>query len=266
MKLTKSAIIEELSSRKNLFLTHKTEKSEIVSLLETLYPRTGSQKLIRFGPDGDGGYLVPDDLQNIGACFSPGVSSISGFEKECAERGIKVFLADKSVESPADEHELFDFIPKFIGATSDDDFMTLDEWVRNSMPDSRSDLILQMDIEGYEYEVLLSSSEELMNRFRILVIEFHSLEQFWNRPFFNIVRRAFDKISQTHTCVHIHPNNCCGSTEKEDLELPRLMEFTFLRNDRLGDSSYQTKYPHALDFDNTAEPTIVLPDCWHKRS
>ena len=51
------------------------------------------------GPDGDGGYLVPDDLEGIVACFSPGVSNVAGFEKDCALKGMKVFMADASVEA-----------------------------------------------------------------------------------------------------------------------------------------------------------------------
>jgi hypothetical protein len=36
--------------------------------------------LIRLGADGDGGYLVPDDLEDVAACFSPGVDDRASFE------------------------------------------------------------------------------------------------------------------------------------------------------------------------------------------
>lgn len=45
---------------------------------KTLVP--DSKDLIRLGPNGDGGYLVPDDLTGIEACFSPGVCATSEFE------------------------------------------------------------------------------------------------------------------------------------------------------------------------------------------
>lgn len=266
MNLNKSYIIENLCARRNLFLTSRTPRNEIVSLLQTLYPQACDKELIRFGPKGDGGYLIPNDLKGIQACFSPGVSSISGFEKECAERNIEVFLADKSVESPAEEHELFHFLPKFIGVTSNENFTTLDQWVIDSVSDKDTDLLLQMDIEGCEYEVLLSATGTLMKRFRILVVEFHFLDQFWNKPFFDIARRAFDKILQTHTCVHIHPNNCCGSVEIRRLNLPRLMEFTFLRNDRATNTVDQKAFPNPLDYDNTDNESMVLPNCWYQSS
>ena len=248
----------------NAFLTRRSKKSAMLQWMRELAPVSCSRPLIRVGPVGDGGYLVPDDLENIAACFSPGVSLISGFEKECAQRGIPVFLADKSVEKPAEEHELFAFTPKFIGVTSNDEFMTLDEWVNDSVASVNSDLILQMDIEGYEYEVLLSTSPALMNRFRIIVIEFHHLDQFWGNSFHFLARRAFDKLLQTHTCLHVHPNNCSGYSYQRGLKIPAVMEFTFLRKDRVENPQPQTQFPHPLDSKNVAGGDIILPECWYR--
>ncbi len=245
------------------FPTDMTSRSDIRSLLKKLNPLSTDRELIRLGPKGDGGYLVPNDLVGIQACFSPGVGFVSGFEGDCAKLGMKVFLADKSVDRPVAEHELFHFTKRFVGATSDDDFMTLDNWVNSSLPEIDSDLLLQIDIEGYEYEVFLSTSEALMQRLRIIVAEFHHLDQLWSRPFFNLARRAFDKILQTHACVHIHPNNCCGSLQMDGVDIPRVMEFTFLRSDRIEHSSHQNDFPSSLDYDNTAKPSLALPKCWY---
>lgn len=260
----KSTLIKALSTS-GAFPTKMTSKGELQCLLSKLHPVACSKELVRLGPPGDGGYLVPDDLEGIRACFSPGVSFVSGFEKDCADLGLRVFLADKSVEKPAVEHELFYFTKKFLGVTSDEDFMTLDNWVSSSVSETDSDLLLQIDIEGFEYEVFLSASDSLMRRFRIIVAEFHELDQLWSDPFFGLAGRAFDKILQTHTCVHIHPNNCCGSLQKDGLDIPRVMEFTFLRNDRIQSPSYQRNLPNPLDCDNTSNPTLTLPHCWFSR-
>lgn len=245
------------------FPTGMTDPSDLRSLIKNLHPIATNKDLIRLGPNGDGGYLVPNDLEGLHACFSPGVSHVSGFEKDCAELEMKVFLADKSVVRPADNHELFSFTQKYIGAMTNNDFMTLDSWVNSSLSDTTSELLLQIDIEGYEYETFLSTSDSLMGRFRIIVAEFHNLCQLWNRPFFNLARSTFNKILQTHSCVHIHPNNCCGSLIKDGLDIPKTMEFTFLRNDRFESFSHQTIFPNPLDYDNTNNPTLALPRCWY---
>ena len=101
------------------------------------------KKLIRFDPQSDGGHLIPDDIDGIEALFSPGASSASGFEKACANRKIKVFLVDKSVEKPTEEGSLFHFTSKFIGSMTNDSFMTLDNWVESSLPNSKENLILK---------------------------------------------------------------------------------------------------------------------------
>lgn len=248
----------------NTFTTEITDKDQVRSLLTKLYPVRSSHELIRLGPKGDGGYLVPDDLENIKACFSPGVSDISGFERECAELGMRVFLADKSVDKPATEHDFFTFTKKFIGSVSSEEFMTLDGWITDSLQDDSSDLLLQMDIEGYEYETILSATEKVMRRFRIIVVEFHLLDKLWSEPFFTLASRAFEKTLLTHTCVHIHPNNCKNSVNINGVQIPKVMEFTFLRNDRLENLGYQQQFPHPLDCDNTTDKTIILPTSWYK--
>ena len=68
---------------------------------------------------------------------------------------------------------------------------------------------------------------------------------------------------QTHACVHIHPNNIEGSLKKGGLDIPRVMEFTFLRKDRIKHSDYKINFPNPLDCDNTPNPHLVLPKCWY---
>ncbi|MEI6719645.1 MAG: hypothetical protein WCO67_02690 [Betaproteobacteria bacterium] len=261
-KLLKTPAINILGLGR-VYPTALTTRDAILPLIESLHPLDPGVPLIRMGPPGDGGYLVPDDLAGVEACFSPGVSLISGFEKDCANLGMKVFMADRSVERPADSHELFHFTRKYVGATTSEDFMTVDNWVAACLPGSRGDLILQIDIEGFEYETFLSMSDALMSRFRIIVAEFHDLDQLWNRPFFHIASSTFQKILQTHTCVHIHPNNNRPLQNTGGLSIPPQAEFTFLRKDRMRSSSFATVFPHPLDGDNTANPHYALPDCWH---
>lgn len=241
----------------------RIDRGSLVALLRSLHPIDAGHALIRVGPDGDGGYLVPDDLEGIAYAFSPGVSTESGFEAELAHRGMRVYLADHSVDGPAQAHPRFAFIKKFVGGFGDRTHMTLDQWKHQAIGDYAGDLLLQMDIEGAEFETLLAASDELLGQFRILVIEFHYLHQLWNKPWFLLVRRVFEKLLASHSVVHIHPNNCCGSFRSRGLELPRVAEFTLLRNDRVQRRGWAKQFPHPLDRDNTAKPTLGLPACWH---
>lgn len=255
-------LIRNLVCGPNIHQARRTGTNEIVDVLRRLHPLAGPE-LIRLGPDGDGGYLVPDDLDEIQAVFSPGVDQVTGFEKDCAERGMRVFLADHSVHQPAQMHDRFHFTKKYIGVTTNNTFMTLDDWVDSVMPDSHGDLMLQIDIEGFEYEVFLGVSDRLMKRFRIIVAEFHGLDQVWNKPFFDLWSRVFDKLLQTHCCVHNHPNNYYRSIKRGGIETPFLTEMTFYRRDRLVNPVLVTRFPHPLDRDNTDNPPLPLPRCWY---
>ena len=263
-KLIKDYFIRLFSSM-GVDIGARTPLKHLRDLIYSLHPMDSDNSLIRLGPDGDGGYLLPDDLEGIKYGFSPGVSDESGFEMALAERGIEEFLADYSVDSPAEFHERFHFDKKFIGAHSDEKFMTMDQWKSCRIPDYDDDLIMQMDIEGAEFEALLSISPELLSQFRIMIIEFHYLQELFHERFFILLSRVFQKLLQSHSVAHIHPNNCCGSIKGGGLEIPRVAEFTFYRNDRFERKSFAQNFPHTLDRDNTKKTTLVLPSCWYQQ-
>jgi hypothetical protein len=246
---------------------YATDIKELKSLIEKLHPSDTNYDLIRIGAEGDGGYLVPDDLDGLEACFSPGVASCSDFETDCANRGMKVFMADKSVDGPATAHSKFSFVKKYIGAISNSDFITMEDWIATSLPNTASDLMLQMDIEGAEYQTFLSTPANVLNRFRIMVVEFHDLPRLWSLPYYSLASVAFEKILVNHVCVHIHPNNCSGSITKRGITIPQIMEFTFLRRDRIQKNAFATSFPHKLDHRNLkGAPDLALPSCWHSKS
>ena len=242
-----------------------TDPQDIRELIHRLHPYNTQHKLIRLGPKRDGGYLVPDDLHNIEACFSPGVANVSKFEMACLKRGMKIYMADKSVDQPnlKTAKENYHFLKKFIGCTNNEDTITMDQWVSEHCPSSTSDLLLQMDIEGAEYYSIINMTDALLRRFRIMVIEFHGLHEFWNKHVFKLNKTVFDKILQTHLCVHIHPNNCCGIVTHQGIEIPKVAEFTFLRKDRVTQKEYATKFPHRLDYKNCNKDDISLPTNWY---
>jgi hypothetical protein len=240
-----------------------TPKEQLKDFFEMIKPVKTNFDLIRVGAAGDGGYLVPNDLDGIDACFSPGVSTVADFEVALANRGIKCFLADYSVEAPPVSHPLFDFEKKYLGPKSTDMYQTLNDWIAKKSL-STGDLILQMDIEGAEYGVLLETSSELLKKFRIVVIEFHDLDSLYDKMGFDLLNHVFSKILRDFEVVHIHPNNCRTATRCYDYEIPPAMEFTFIRKDRVTHKTYAVDFPHALDAKNMSQyKDIPLPKCWH---
>lgn len=260
----KTLIKTNLKNR-NRYITKLTKKEQLEVLIKKLHPLKTDKPLIRFGPTGDGGYLIPDDLEGVNFCFSPGVDKECGFEEDCANRGIQVFMADGSVNKPPNNNPFFHFDHFFIGITNNEQFRTINDWIHSSGVGEDDEILLQMDIEGYEYEVFASIEDILMEKIRIIVCEFHFLDELWNKPFFNIASRIFEKILKTHSCVHIHPNNFRQEVHFDGITLPSIMEFTFLRKDRIANFIYANEFPHPLDSDNTIKHSLKLPPCWYSQ-
>lgn len=220
--------------------------------------------LVRIGPAGDGGYLVPDDLEGLRACISPGVSTEVGFDLQMAQRGIPVYMADASVSAPPIDHPLFKFFPKYIDVYEDAKNMRLDTLWQAVSDEHKGDAILQMDIEGAEYRVLLDTSDDILSQFRIILLECHQLTHLFGRQNSQLIMSAFRKILRHFYVVHIHPNNACPATRRGEVEIPPLMEFTFLRKDRARSALRAgLSFNHPFDVDNDAgKPAIVLPETW----
>ena len=250
-----------LSSGKSI--TDTTDVTDLERFIEKFRPKSTGKELIRIGGIGDGGYLLPNDLSGISACFSPGVDVSSAFEEELAEKyEIKSFMADFSVDKPPIDNKFFHFDKKFLGNKNDEKFIRLEDWVKSNTNDN-SDLILQMDIEGAEYEVIIDTPREVFKKFRIMAIEFHSLDMIFNKNAFKMVEAVFDKLSSDFTVAHIHPNNSRPVINKNSIDIPELLEFTFLRNDRVIHSDKTLSFPHTLDEQCAPHrPLRHLPKCW----
>src|SRR3974390_593136 len=103
-----------------------------MQLIKSLHPVCTEHPLIRLGTPGDGGYLVPDDLEGITACFSPGVDNRPSFESSVIARGIPCFLADGAIRTAPITGDLVHFSNKFIGVINNDTTVTLDDWVNGN--------------------------------------------------------------------------------------------------------------------------------------
>lgn len=250
--------------KKKRFPGLMTDKKAVLSLIRSLKPFYTDKELIRLGPEQDGGYLLPNDLEGIQLLISPGVDQESHFELECAERGMEVHLMDASVNGPSVAHPGFHFHPVFMGIGAN-------EWSLEYLIQSQNlekipgDWMLQMDIEGAEWETLIQVPQEMLNRFRILVIEFHDMDNLFNLPFFQIVKKVFDKLLSSHQVVHIHPNNFSQPSDVLGITIPKYMEFTFLRKDRVLHKSPSLAFPHPLDRPCTAKQDYPLPEVWYRQ-
>lgn len=237
-----------------------TSTLRLDSILAMLRPKRSGVPMLRLGtPDSDGGYLVPDDLSGISAVFSPGVAKDSSFESHFAQLGIPCWMIDGSVTAPPIENDKFHFQSKWLRGSSDGSTdLSMVDWIDESGIDKDSDAILQMDIEGSEWEVLLSTPLDVLSRFRIIVIELHGLEAIATRFGADIVEGALRKLTSNHDVVHFHINNCCKPHKLQGRVIPQVVELTLIRKDRSQLKGGWATLPHELDSPNVPGREYVM--------
>lgn len=80
-----------------------------------------------------------------------------------------------------------------------------------------------------------------------LTLEFHSAYKI----------EPLKRLAKTHWLVHVHPNNCCGTTVINGIEVPNFYEFTYIRKDLCSNLEFNTvPIPCELDQPNVTTRTL----------
>ena len=221
-------------------------------------PKPSPVDLMRVGGNRDGAYLVPKSLSGITACFSPGVANRKDFEDELwMESKIRSHLLDASSDLALFETPLLEgkqsFRKEWLASETADGAVTLDDWVLDAEPETEADLMMQMDIEGAEYENILGCSRSVLERFRIVVVEFHNVASMilGENTERQKLAHTIDRLGEIFVSVHARANNCCPVIRipGTQIRVPEVLEVTLLRKDQLDSPSRSRKamVPHPLD-------------------
>jgi hypothetical protein len=78
----------------------------------------------------------------------------------------------------------------------------------------------------------------------------------------------FQKLLRHFDVVHVHPNNWTeAAAVSRRFRVPDVLEYTFLRKDRVKRKSPADEFPHPLDRDcNPLAPAVVLPPAMYRIS
>lgn len=242
-------------------------------------PKPAPFGLVRLGGKRDGAYLLPKNLEGIDACFSPGVANRKDFEDDLLDQyGVRSHLLDGSSDIENFKTPLVEgmqsFQKEWLTPESGEGSISLDDWVRIREPGEGTNLLLQMDIEGAEYDVLLSASESVLGRFRYAVIEFHNLSRMilGGPAEREILSRTIERLGETFVAVHSRANNCCAMTKLPgtNFKIPEVLEVTFAHQSQLNSSGRFRRplVPHPLDIRRNVESRkpLHLSGKWREES
>lgn len=254
---------------KRIFIYSASISESLSEFIKSFNQNYVSVDLVRIGPEFDGGYLMPNILEKIDYCFSPGVGHTSEFERALyQDYKIKSFLLDYSVEKPAIQGDYFTFQKKFLGLKNNDKTIKLSTWINNNVSSGNDNLLLQMDIEGCEYEVLSFEELEVLKRFKCMIIEFHDFHKIFDTNFCYFIHGIFAKIFQKFKIVHAHVNSYREPITIGKYSVPPTLEVTFLREDILMSvqSNDNVQLPNHLDKPNSIKhKSLSLSEEWWKK-
>ena len=175
---------------------------------------------LRLGKDNDGGYVIADIPRiNYDLILAAGISNDISFENDFVKKypKVKCLAYDGTIHKlPGNSSDKIRFIKKNIGANENNNTTNLHDIIA-----AFDEIFLKMDIEGAEIPWINSLTDEQMNKFHQIAIEFH-------HPFTNKEINVFNKINKNHYLIHFHPNNCCGTRNHKNVIIPKVFECTYL--------------------------------------
>jgi len=236
---------------------------DTLTLYKSPWPKT------RLGRRNDGGYVVcvlPGTYDSLISC---GISDDISFEQNFLSLHSKVpcWAFDGTVPCLPVPDSRINFVCKNVGAVNTPTMTNIHEYIG-----SYSNAFLKMDIEGHEFNVIPTFNENIMKKFKQIVIEIHSPGDIHLYPdYFKGLshvnhRLMFDMLSninKTHTLVHVHGNSACKIHSVDGINLPNVFECTYIRNDYIGEKSPNTeKVPTHLDQPNKPQTSEINLSYW----
>lgn len=227
-----------------VYMSRTTPRHSVLDVLAQLWPSYDPSRLARYGSDGDGGYLLPDDLGGITGCVSPGVADNVDFELALAEIGIPSQMVDASIEALPRPVPGSTFSRRFVASRSEGDFVSLTDLFAAA---PEGDLVLQLDVEGDEYRVLAATPMDVLRRARVIVVELHDLFSLFEPTAGPFMLDVLTRLLRAFGVAHVHANNMDGVLRVAGRRLPRAMEVTFVRLDAMIPTDEIVRLPHPLD-------------------
>lgn len=211
--------------------------------------RLKSADKLRIGRHFDGGYTMLDRFAGVEAAYSLGINDEISWDLDMAQRGVKIFQYDHTIEALPYKHPLFNWKPIGIGGKQDEDarLATLESLIEANGHRNNRNLILKCDVEGAEWDMLMCTPNAIISQFSQIVMELHNLHHMCDSGPADAVRKAIANLYANHRVVHVHANNYGGLGVVGGYSIPRVLEVTLARLDLGEFEASDESFPTMLD-------------------
>ena len=219
---------------------------DILNLIKPMQPI--GHKKCRIGNNGDGGYvMLPPKDDEI--CYSFGIGDHAFWDLDMANRGLKVFQFDGTIQKSPSVHPNIVFYKQNISAVADPaaNTVNIEQILYMLDHNDRSDIILQIDIEGAEWDFFDIINPKLINKFSQIIIEFHNLANF-SQDRYDQHLKVLKLINATHQSIHCHFNNFSVYYVNPEFSISNTLEVSYARRSDYTFAPDYSAYPSEMDF------------------
>jgi len=240
---------------------------------------------IRIGPNHDGGYILTEKFsKNDESLISIGIGDDISFDLAFREINNfkKIYLYDKDSKVKIPSIKNFELIKKNVAVKTDvkNNFIGINQLLDKF----NKKITLKVDIEGNEWDIIDNIDIKHFNLISQMVIEFHIIHidvskdflkkkytpyftKFYldnydliNNNLFKKYLRIMEKVNKYFYIFHAHPNNSLKEFKIGKLNIPPLLELSFI-NKKLVNYAKLTKkkFPiKNLDFANKNDRDDII--------
>jgi len=213
---------------------------EVISKFKVCAQCSTSMIRVSDPPADDGGYLMcKDTVEGTDVAISIGFRGRDTWGVQMTNEFNATVLQydcanDRATDCPPGRSCSMHFFDLCLddnsGSFPAEKLITLGEIVRlHARPDD-NDLVLKVDCAGCEWGVFKSIGEDLLSRFKVIVVEFHLLNE---GPGVKINgedrHQVLKKLLELFDIVHVHGNNCHTVWEVGPWRIPTFLEVTLVR-------------------------------------
>lgn len=202
---------------------------------------------IRVGRPHDGGYVMLDDFDGIGAAFSFGIGNDASWDVAIAQRGIPTYQFDHTIDASPSSHPQIHFFRHQIVGTPDEDGVTIGAVLARHGDDRDATSVLKMDIEGAEWPAFANAEPGKLRRFSQIVCEFHRFHRVGDAAWYGVAKRAMENLAADFEVIHVHANNASPFVLIGDVPFPQTLEATLANRARYQFIPCCDTFPTALD-------------------
>lgn len=211
---------------------------------------------LRIGAYGDGGYVMLDPGQD-GIAYSFGISNYSPWDKAMAERGYKIYQYDGTISQTPFLHPLIFFHPYNIGGGTElcPGTKNISQIIQENNHEQETDIILQIDIEGAEWNFFEHITTQEILKFDQIIAEFHWILDIDRIDYYISVLK---KICETHQVIHLHYNNYGGGILFKNFIAGQVLEVSFVKKEKYIFNECTNTFPTQYDSPNCPQTSDII--------